>query len=160
MNQSRHILQNYRVHFQRRYFNLLTLLRPANLSTRLITIRKPFFSAHFNFRRKQNTHRKRSEKSAARWTEGDEERRLYGTTKGRTQIYSWTESKKKMLFLARRARRGKSHLSATFLSYPPSSPPSYRPVHSSRLRETLVEQIGTNDRRKAVKAEFIYAFLP
>lgn len=42
--------------------------------------------------------------------------------------------------------------------YPPP-PPSRRPVHSS-LRESLVEQIGTNDRRKAVKAEFIYAFLP
>lgn len=43
---------------------------------------------------------------------------------------------------------------------PPPPPPSRRPVHSSRLRESLVEQIGTNDRRKAVKAEFIYAFLP
>lgn len=43
-------------------------------------------------------------------------------------------------------------------SYPP--PPPRHPVHSTRLRESLVEQIGTNDRRKAVKAEFIYAFLP
>lgn len=54
--------------------------------------------------------------------------------------------------MARRARRGESS--------PLHLPLLATPVHSSRLRESLVEQIGTNDRRKAVKAEFIYAFLP
>lgn len=53
--------------------------------------------------------------------------------------------------------RERSHLSATFLSSTSSSPPCSL---LSRPRESLVEQIGTNDRRKAVKAEFIYAFLP
>lgn len=50
MNQSRRILRNYRVHLQRRYFNLLMLLRPANLSTHLVTIRTPFSTA-FRYRK-------------------------------------------------------------------------------------------------------------
>lgn len=57
-------------------------------------------------------------------------------------------------------RIGESPLCHLPILQPPPPPPSRRPVHSSRLRESLVEQIGTNDRRKAVKAEFIYAFLP
>lgn len=65
---------------------------------------------------------------------------------------------------SKKSKRDRRRVTSPPPSYPPTSspppPPSRRPVRSSRLRESLVEQIGTNDRRKAVKAEFIYAFLP
>lgn len=149
MNQSCHISHNYRVHLWHRY-NLICL-RCANLSTHSITTRESLASAPRcqeeakHGRTWREMRRKRGEKIL--WNGEGQDTNLFA--KG-------TDSEKGK-------RKAKKRRESLLRLLPPSFSSSSLPAILSNLstvRGRLVEQIGTNDRRKAVKAEFIYAFPP